>query len=548
MHATERRPIRWTLLTLLLLAAGLGSPLWAAPLPPVALDPLRQQAHDFESKGQWALAAEVWSLLISKDREVVEYREGYQRCLRHVHQARRLRDREFQEDILSRPFADALRIYVEVLEQVQANYAERRLATPARLFHEGLQEFGFALQDPLFIDRYLAHVEPARLQEVLGWLARWPARPATVEEARREVQNVALDALRDLKLNPSVVVLEFACGACDGLDEYTVCLTPAQLKELQPLLQGQLVGVGIDVEQDTDSGKKVFLVSQVHPDSPAQGRLARGDRLTRIDGQPVERLTLDLIQARLRGESGTTVSLEVIPAGERAARSVKLERRAYPVRTVTGHRLLDDGIGYVRLTGFQKSTPQELREALLDLQTKGMKVLVLDLRDNDGGLFLVAVEVSRMFLPEGPIASTQSQVSPRLNRTYESRNPQAYTMPLVVVINGLTASAAEVLAGALKDNHRGSVVGQTTFGKGSIQYVVPLRGKDAQKERPLLGAIRITVAKFFSPTNQPYSGKGVTPDYPPVELEGMADDAFLNAALLQARFELTKLPRPPMNP
>jgi carboxyl-terminal processing protease len=537
-----------TFLVLLLAAAGDGSSLWAAPLPPVAPEPLRQQARDFESRGQWALAAEVWALLGSKDRDVAEYREGYQRCLRHVHQARRLRDREFQDDILNRPFADALRVYVEVIEQVQANYADKRLATPSRLFQEGLQEFIFALQDPEFGYRYLNHVSAYEVQEFMARIGQWPIRPTTLEDARRQVQNLALEAGRELRLNPSVVVLEFACGACNGLDEYTVCLTPAQLKEIQPLLQGHLIGIGVELEQDTDGGKQGYVVSQVHPESPAQNRLAKGDRLTRIDGQPVERLPVDLVNSKLRGEAGMAVTLDVVPAGEKTARSIKLERRVYPVRTVTGQRLLDEGIGYVRLTGFHKNTPQDLREALLDLQTKGMKVLVLDLRDNDGGLFLLAIEVSRMFLAEGMIASTQSQADPNLNRTYRSRNPQAYTMPLVVIINGLTASAAEVLAGALKDNHRGTVVGQSSFGKGSIQYVVPLKGKDPQKERPLLGAIRITVAKFFSPTNQPYSGRGITPDYPPVELEGTAEDAFVNAALLQARFELSKLPRPTMNP
>jgi carboxyl-terminal processing protease len=538
------------MVALLLGAAGFGSPLWAAPLLPLPPDSQRQQAREFESKGQWAQAAEIWALLANRDRETVEYREGYQRCLRHVHQARRLRDRDFQDDILNRPLADALRLYVEVIEQVQANYADRRLATPARLFEEGLREFVFALQDPLFVEKYLAHVDPYRVQEFAARVARWPAQPATLEEARRQVETVALEAYGELQLQvkPSVVVLEFACGACNGLDEYTVCLTPAQLREIQPLLHGNLAGVGVEVEQDREDGKKIFVISQVHPDSPAQNRLARGDRLTRIDGQAVERLSLDMVNGRLRGDAGTTVTLEVISAGERAAHSLKLERRAFTVRTVVGPRLLDEGIGYVRLAGFHRNTPDELREALLDLQTKGMKVLVLDLRDNDGGLFLMAVEVSRMFLSEGVIAYTQS-IDPKLAKTYPARNPQAYTMPLVVIINGLTASAAEVLAGALKDNnHRGILVGQPTFGKGSIQCLVHLRVKDPQKERPLLGAIRITVAKFFSPTNQPYTGRGVTPDYPPVELEGMAEDAFLNAALIQARYELTKPPRPPLNP
>jgi len=196
-------------------------------------------------------------------------------------------------------------------------------------------------------------------------------------------------------------------------------------------------------------------------------------------------------------------------------------------------QLLGEGIGYCKLTTFHDSTVQELRDAILQLQTQGMRVLILDLRGNPGGLFKVAVQSSRLFLSDGVIVFTQSRL-PEFNETHRSRNADALGMPLVVLVDGETASAAEVLAGALKENRRATLVGQTTFGKGSIQCVVPLEKIPA--------GIRITVAKFYSPANYPYSGHGVTPNN---GMEFTDRTAQLNAALQEAQQLAMMLPPEP---
>jgi len=159
-------------------------------------------------------------------------------------------------------------------------------------------------------------------------------------------------------------------------------------------------------------------------------------------------------------------------------------------------------VGYLRLASFQKNTHNELSEQIFDLKMRGMRVLVLDLRGNPGGLFPVAVQVAERFLPGGLIVTTQGQAGP-YNRAYESQSGMsAYDFPLVVLVDADTASAAELLAGALKENDRAFLIGQRTYGKGTVQTVLQLSST---------GGMRITLARFFSPRGQPYNGLGVAP-------------------------------------
>ena len=184
-------------------------------------------------------------------------------------------------------------------------------------------------------------------------------------------------------------------------------------------------------------------------------------------------------------------------------------------------------IGKMTISYFQESTLQEVKDGLAALHAAGMKVLILDLRGNPGGLFKSAVEIAELFLPEGIIVVSQTHLhfkDRKLSGTIRAEQPDALLMPMVVLIDGETASAAEVLAGALKDNGRAKLVGQTTFGKGSIQCVIPL---DKPHFERMPAGIRITVAKLLSPSWQPYSGKGIQPHHESM-LEG-------DAILLEAR-------------
>ena len=205
-------------------------------------------------------------------------------------------------------------------------------------------------------------------------------------------------------------------------------------------------------------------------------------------------------------------------------------------------------IGKMTINYFQESTLQEVKDALTALQDLGMKVLILDLRGNPGGLFKSAVEVAELFLPEGIIVVSQTHIPFRdrdrkLSGTIRAEQPDALLMPMVVLIDGETASSAEVLAGALKDNNRAKLIGRTTFGKGSIQCIIPWTLDKRHFERMPAG-IRITVAKLLSPNWQPYSGKGIEPDFRAFMMEG-------NAILIEVRqflFQELQKSLQPMSP
>ena len=232
----------------------------------------------------------------------------------------------------------------------------------------------------------------------------------------------------------------------------------------------------------------------------------------------------------LKGEAGSKVELEVAN-GDKRPRVVQLKRELVRAPSVSDPRFLEErsGIGYLRILGFQEATVQELDLAITKLQVAGMKTLILDLRGNPGGLFDVALQVAERFLSSGVIVATHGQYF-RYSQTYEAHGMNSLAVPLVVLVDGETASSAEMLASAIKDNQRGTLVGKTTFGKGCIQRIHKLTTAPA--------GIRMTVAKFYSPRGLDYSGSGVSPnldvptsDLPP-ELE---QDAQIQAALDVAR-------------
>jgi carboxyl-terminal processing protease len=466
---------------------------------------LRTKAGQFEKDHQWDKACEVYEQLPPKERGQRGIRERYLQCLRHAHQVNRHRDETYQRQILSLNFSRALDLYDEVLAELRANHVDREKVNLTRLFREGLEEMCLALQDETFCKAHLANASPEDLQAFQAHLreAYGDKLVRSPHEARAAVRDVALDAHRALHLKSTVVVLEFACGACNVLDEYTSLLTPTQLNQFYASVDGTLVGVGIEVGLD----ERGLFISQIVPGSSAampDAGLKLGDRLLRIDRRLSKNLSSEGAAELLKGEVGSTVELEVMHPGETMPRTVKLTRQAITLPSVVVAQMLEpgSGIGYLQLAGFQKTTLQEMDEAIARLKMEGMKVLILDLRGNPGGLFNVAVQVAERFLAEGIIVSTQSQV-PAFNKVHEAHNMMAHTLPLVVLVDGDTASAAEIVAGALKENQRGTLVGQPTYGKGTSQRVLRLESAPA--------GVRITLARFFSPTGQAYSGRGVTP-------------------------------------
>jgi carboxyl-terminal processing protease len=491
-------------------------------------EPLVKKAAEQENRGQFRNALPIREFLHRKYPNSNECKEDYQRCLRHVLQERRHRERAFKDAIvgLKKP-GQVLDVYEKVLQILQSHYVELDRTEAARLFEQGLLELRFALEDEIFQKEYLAQRRSDAVAAFRDRLIEWDVKAVSDNKsARDELRKVAKVAQDTLKLQLPVVAFEFVCGACNSLDEYTAYLTPSQVSEMQALMRGKFASVGIELAVVDEK----LVIGQIHPESPAARTFKVGDRIVRVDRQPVDPAAPSEARARLRGEPGSSVEVEVQSSGEMMTRSLKMERQPYVMPSVEFKPEVRDGVGYARVTCFTETTVQELKDAVFKLQAAGMRALVLDLRGNPGGLFKSSIETAEMFLPEGLIVHTQSRLK-EFNETHKSHNPEAFTFPLVLVIDGETASSAEVVAGALKENGRAFLLGQPSFGKGTIQWIVPLQVVQA--------GVRITVAKFLSPSGQPYNGRGVTPD---LIVDG-DEEAILAAAHQQAQRYLMMMPR-----
>jgi carboxyl-terminal processing protease len=507
------------LLAFLLFAAATN----AAPAPQ---DGLRGEALKHESEGKWLLACRDYDELIRRDRGDVEAREGYHRCFRQYQIFRRHSDQTYRDTLKALKLSDALDIYESVLKTISETYFDTAKTDLNLLLKHGTQEMRYALDQSVFRQYHMPGATPAALENFKKHLASWPERKInSPSEVRTLIEKLADFAAHE-KLVASkgrfqvVLALEFAFGACTGLDEYSLFLSPAQYDDIVAALAGKFVGVGIDVA----AGEQGLVITRVYPGSPAAGKgaekgLEEGARIVRIDKHVIDSDTRPEQAAEwLRGERGSSVTLTFIPPDQKDEQlTVTLQRQPVIIRSVE-YRMLtymqdrapDGEIGYIKITHFQDTTAQEVREALAQLQTlaPGMRGLVLDLQGNPGGSVIPAVKVAELFLPEGLVVTTMSSRFERFDgefRVKDNMNP--FALPMCVLIDAETASAAELLAGALKENNnRAKLIGETTFGKGSVQCIVPL------KKTP--GGIRITVAKFTSPGKNPYSNTGVSPDFP----------------------------------
>lgn len=464
-----------------------------------SLDELRFLARQFEKEGDWSRACSFYSYLLSKHPGLSDVKERLQTCLRNFHRVRRHGDSSFREGVLQQDIASALKIYGEVLSQLQAEYWDASKVDWSSLFHQGVEELVLALNDESF---RRAHIPHATVDDVDGFLSLLRKDHATARvrfqlEAQNQALQIALLAKRVLGLRPTVAVLEMTCGACNSLDEYSYYLSPQYFLEEMAPLKGDLVGVGLDLRND----QQRIIVAQVAVGSPAgRAGINRQDQITRIDKTATHGLSSDRVMDRLKGKVGSAVEIEVVsPANE--ARTVVLVRQP-EFLSISFSQIVDPeaGIGFIKLTTFHENTMRELNEAIRQLQMQGMQSLVLDLRDNPGGLLNVAVAVAERFLDQGAaIAGSRGRAE---ETKMISRNLRPLDIPLVVLVDETTASAAEVVASALKENGRATIVGQPTYGKNSMQQLVEMKSVQA-------GGFRFTWAKLQTPANRGGNGSVV---------------------------------------
>ena len=419
----------------------------------------------------------------------------------HFDLARRYSDSNFLSDLDDMPAREANQIYDEVLQKIQNHY----YGPPdwKMLLSRGAAAFDVALSEDVFLDHHARRGLPDDVR-LLRREIRQAAENAVPKDRRdieRTVQVISNLANDRLGVPTTATTLEFAVGAVASLDEYSTFLTGGQLDEVYSQIEGNFVGLGVELKTDED---KLLVIDVIEGGPASLGGIRSGEQILAVDGRRVKEIGPDKAADLLRGEEGTKVLVELL-AKDGKKRTVDLIRRRVDVPCVQEIKIVDSaaGVGYFQVSSFQKSTARDVDAALWRLHKLGMKSLIIDLRGNPGGLLNAAVEVADKFLTEGSIVTTRGR-SPRENYEYVAHAPGTWRVPLVVLIDGESASASEIFAGAIKDQRRGAIVGERSYGKGSVQGIFPLSSSKA--------GVRLTTAKFFSPSGQAISRHGVIPD------------------------------------
>ena len=309
------------------------------------------------------------------------------------------------------------------------------------------------------------------------------------------------------KIDKKILLQGAVKGMVESLDDpHSNYFTKAELESFKEDLKGTYVGVGMVVQKRVN--EPLTVVSPIEDGPAFKVGVKPKDKIIAIDGEATYKLTSEESVKKLKGEPNTKVKVTVYRESTKETKDIEIERAVVELKYVK-HRMIDDKIGYLRLTQFGENVYPDVKKAMEDLQKNNMKALVFDLRSNPGGALDQAIKISSMFLKEGRVVSVKSkegaeQVSNREGKYYGD-------FPLVILINGGSASASEIVAGAIKDNKRGILVGEKSFGKGSVQTLIPLPDGDGMK---------LTIAKYYTPSGISIHGKGIEPDVVVEEKEG----------------------------
>jgi carboxyl-terminal processing protease len=345
---------------------------------------------------------------------------------------------------------------------------------------------------------------------VTGWVIGWSR--ATASDRYKDV-DIFVDVLAKINqfyvdpVDPSELVEGAVNGMLRDLDPFSAYLDEDSFEDLQITTQGQFGGLGI-----------VVSVRDNYPTviSPLEGTPAyslgiqSGDVIVDIEGESTRDLPIDKVVNKLRGPEGTQVTIKIRREGQAEDRDYTIVREIIHVKSVPYAMVLDGNVGYVRVSNFSATTGEELREALGVLEANGARALILDLRENPGGLLSEAVDVAELFLDRGSVVVETRGRARNTDHTYTASYSRPHlSQPLVVLVSRGSASASEIVAGAIQDHDRGLVVGQVTFGKGSVQSVIDLPGSRA--------ALKLTTAKYYTP-----AGRSIHRDHPRSREEAIA--------------------------
>jgi carboxyl-terminal processing protease len=479
------------------LAAALAAADPSAAPPP--LESLVLHARTLEKELRWQQAADVYERALRLHGERADLRESWRTAEQRHNLCRRYHDPSFTRELLDLSTQSALDLHHEVLRKIDAYYVEP--VDHDRLVRAAYRQLATALSEPCFLDRCVRPESRNALDGLRKAISRRP--PATIETAAAAIEEtrIAVRLAEPYFIKPAAVVLEFISAACETLDPYSAHLSPQRLRDLYAMIDGNFVGLGVEVRGD----KRGLRLLGVVPESPAQkAGLLEGDVIVDVEGRTLIGMQPEEAANLLQGPDGSSIRL-VVERGKEAL-AFSMVRREVFVHSVAASELLDPArrIGYLRLSSFQKQTATEVKAAIQKLsQPTPLAGLVLDLRGNPGGLLDAAVQVANQFVGEGVMVRTRGRAWGQ-SWNHESTIQPLWTFPLAVLVDGDSASASEILAGALRDHKRGVLIGTRTYGKGSVQSIFPL-----QSQRT---GLRLTTAKFYSPSDRAYELVGVQPD------------------------------------
>ena len=288
-------------------------------------------------------------------------------------------------------------------------------------------------------------------------------------------------------------------GVLQSLDPYSAYMSPQTFKEMETETSGKFGGLGIEV------GMEFGVVKVITPmdDSPAEREgVKAGDYIVKINGIQVQGKTLSEAVELMRGPVGSKLEITIRRKGVKKALVFEITREIIEVKSVKS-KIIDDSVGYIRLTAFNENSSKQIKNKIKKFKKNKINKYVLDLRNNPGGLLSQAIKISDFFLDNGEIVSTKSRKSSENRKYFAKKGDIINGKTLVVLINYGSASASEIVAGALKDHKRAILIGKNSYGKGSVQSIIPLKNK---------GAIRLTISKYYLPSGKSISGTGITPD------------------------------------
>ena len=298
-------------------------------------------------------------------------------------------------------------------------------------------------------------------------------------------------------------------GLLQSLDPYSGYMSPKTFDEMQTDTSGEFGGLGIEVTMESGVVK---VISPIDDTPASRAGIKAGDYIVKIDNTQVQGKSLSEAVDLMRGPIGSSIELTIRRRGEKKALIFEVTREIIEIKSVKAD-LLDKNIGYLRLTSFNENSAKQIEKEIKKLEkNKKLKAYILDLRNNPGGLLSQAITISDFFLENGEIVSTKSRKSSENRKWFAKKGDITNGKTLIVLINYGSASASEIVAGALKDHKRAILLGENSYGKGSVQSIIPLKNK---------GAIRLTVAKYYLPSGKSISEVGVSPD---IEIDEELDD------------------------